>query len=158
MSNLALLPAPGSAAEFLTIYNRLAVGLREPQDSSGVTQGVYFSALKDLPFEAVRAAADGLLRERGRKWMPTTGEWRAAAELASEQLLREAVQPVRVQPWRHECESCEDTGWVLGLTCEGDSGCGRDRKHAPHSWTRPCLCRSNNHTYQRRRHFGGGEA
>lgn len=105
--------------DFLQVFNRLCVALRDPGDDSGVTQGIYFDALKDLPMRALEAGAAALMREPGRRFFPTTAEWRAAAEHAQMQQLREAVKPARSEPWRYECDRCEDTGWIQGLTCDG---------------------------------------
>lgn len=146
--------------EFLQVFNRLCVALREPADDSGVTQGIYFDALKDLPLKAVEAGATALSRERGRKFFPTTAEWRSAAELALTEQLRHAVKPAREEPWRLECERCEDTGWVLPLECDGAGGvpgCGRSKRHGAHTWTYACPCRPTNRTYIRNRQFGAGE-
>ena len=153
---LALMPNPSSDAEFLRVFNRLLVALREPADETGVTQGVYFDALKDLPLLALEAAAMALMKEPGRRFFPTTAEWRTVAERAQVDLLKQAVQPSREEPWRVECERCEDTGWVQGLTCDGTDRCGRQKAHAPHTFTKPCLCRPTNRTYQRHHHFGAG--
>ena len=155
---LALVPKPATDAEFLTLFNRLCVGLRETQDDTGITQQVYFEALKDVPREALEAGAVALMKQAGRRFFPTTAEWRTEAEKASEQHLRSAVSVGRVDPWRHECQSCEDTGWVMGLTCDGGTACGRKHTHAPHSYTVACACRPTNRTYRRHLLFGGGAA
>lgn len=116
---LALLEKPPSAAQFLPIFNRLCVALREPDDNSGVTAGIYFEVLKDLPLPAIAAGAETLMRETGRRFFPTTAEWRTAAERALEHALRQAVKPARDEPWRFECARCLDSGWVVDLTCDG---------------------------------------
>lgn len=153
---LSLISSKSSDAQFLAVFNRLAVALREPQDDTGITQGVYFEALKDLPFTAVEAGAAALMKEPGRRFFPTTAEWHAAAQLAAEAELRDTLKH-RVEPWKHECQRCEDTGWILGLTCDGGDGCGRQTKHYAHGFTRVCPCRATNRTYQRRQRFGAGE-
>lgn len=135
-------------AEFLPIFNRLCVALREPQDDSGVTQGIYFDALKDLPTVALEAGAVTLMREPGRRFFPTTAEWRSVAELAVSQQIRETLTAVREQPWVHECEHCEDTGWER-FECTGDRFCGRPTVHAAHTFVRICSCRATNRTFQR---------
>lgn len=143
---------------FSKIFNRLCVALRE-KDTDAATLRVYYDALKDVPLEAVSAGADALKKEPGRKWFPTTGEWRHAADVALKEQLRHAIPAARREPWTHECDGCEDTGWVLGLDCSGTveaATCGRPRLHAPHSWTKPCVCRSTNRTYRRHQMVGGG--
>lgn len=107
-------------AEFLRVFNRLCVALREPQDDSGMTQRIYFEALKDLSLEALQAGATGLQRETGRRFFPTTAEWRDAARpYQASQRIALALPAGRDQPWREECTRCGDTGWIEGLTCEG---------------------------------------
>lgn len=155
---LATIERKGDAAQFLALFSRLCVGLREAQDDSGITQRVYWDALRDVPMAALEAGALALMREPGRKWFPTTAEWRTAAGYAHEQQLRAAVQPAREQPWTHECRDCEDSGWVLGLSCPGDTTCGRTKPHLPHTYTVACPCRATNRTYRRHQAFGGGAA
>jgi hypothetical protein len=154
-------PDTSQFAEFLTVFNRLCVALRDAGDDSGITQGIYFEALKDLAIRDIEQGASVLMREPGRRFFPTTAEWRAAAEraheLASDAWLRKALPAGRAEPWRHECAECEDTGWVVSLDCPGDTRCGRERKHQPHTFTRACPCRATNRTYQRHQKFGSGE-
>lgn len=152
---LALIGQEPRKDEFATVFNRLAVALRE-KDIDAATMRVYYETLKDLPAAALEGGAAALMREPGRKWFPTTAEWRAAAELAQETLLRKAVKPARAEPWHLECERCEDTGWVAGLECPGDATCGRTKTHAAHSFTRACPCRPTNRTWMRTQKFGSG--
>jgi hypothetical protein len=156
-TELATLARRTADAEFLQVFNRLCVGLRETQDDSGTTQMIYFEALRDLPIAALRGGADALMREPGRRFFPTTAEWRTAATQAHRELLRHAVAPAREQPWTVECEACEDTGWVL-RACPGDAVCGRERAHGAHGYATVCPCRPHNRTYQRNQHFGKGAA
>lgn len=144
---------PTASQEFLKIFNRLCVALREPKDDTGVTQDVYFSALKDLPVAALRAAAESLAKETGRRFFPTSAEWRTAAEDANRKQLQAAVQPGRDEPWHFDCEDCEDTGWIR-LHCGGNDTCGRRNRHQPHDYVIVCGCRATNRTYQR--HHGPG--
>ena len=142
--------------DFLRIFNRLCVALRETQDDSGVTQSVYFDALKDLPPPALEAGAVVLMKEQGRRFFPTTAEWRTASERNLGDLLREAVQP-RDEPWHDECGACGDTGWERRGCDGGELGpCGRRRKHAPHEFAFVCTCRPTNRTFQRHQWFGSG--
>ena len=145
--SLQLVGEGQTKAAFLQAFNRLCVALREPADDSGVTQGIYYDALKDVPLPAVEAGAVALSKERGRRFFPTTAEWRTAAQAALQAQLRHV-----------ECDGCEDTGWVLGLTCDGSNQCGRKRVHLPHTWTYPCPCRETNRTYIRSRQYGAGAA
>lgn len=142
--------------EFLAIFSRLCVALREPQDDTGISQMVYFEALRDLPEQAVHAGAHALSLEHGRRFFPTTAEWRTAADAAQQAEFRRALPAPRDEPWHHDCGDCEDTGWVLGLSCPGDRTCGRPRPHLAHSYTVACPCRASNQTYLRKHAVGGG--
>lgn len=153
---LSLIPKPPTDAEFLAIFNRLVVAMQAPADNSGVAQDVYFEALQDLPNPAIEAGALALMREPGRRFFPTTAEWRAAAEAAQIAQLKEAVKAPRAEPWHFDCTGCGDTGWTAH-DCDGSSLCGRVNTHAPHEYVTPCPCRPTNRTYQRRRAFGAGE-
>lgn len=158
-TDLSVVRALPNDQAFMALFNRLCVALREPQDGTGVTQGVYWDALRDVPLTALEGGATRLMREPGRKWFPTVAEWRTQADLAREEVLRQAVRPTRDaerDPWRHECLDCEDTGWVRGLTCDGGATCGRTRAHMPHDYTLACPCRPTNRTYLRHHAFGGG--
>lgn len=135
--------------QFLPVFNRLCVALREPVDDSGVTQSVYYEALQDLEGELLQAGAAKLMTEPGRRFFPTSAEWRTASNHAARDRSRALALPGRTEPWRHECASCHDTGWIQHLECDGGSICGRTRPHAPHSYTDVCGCRATNRTYQR---------
>lgn len=154
-ADLIAFQRPTADADFLALYNRLCVALREPADDSGVSQQVYFDALKDLPVRALEAGAAALMKEPGRRFFPTTAEWRTAAEAAQRNQFREATKPIRAEPWRCECTACDDTGWEI-LECTGDNFCGRQKKHLPHTFAKVCPCRPTNRTYQRHAQFGSG--
>lgn len=72
-------------------------------------------------------------------------------------LLKAIIPPARSEPWHHECEACEDTGWEL-RTCYPDQGpvCGvaRCKRAAEHTYAVACGCRETNRTYQRKRAAG----
>jgi hypothetical protein len=154
--------AKPSDADFLTLFNRLAIALRGEADNFGVTVEIYYDALADLPMAALEQGALDLMKQPGRKFFPTTPEWREAAELAQQRQLREAVQPdPTTDRAMFICRDCHDTGWVLGpgggpLDCAGDKRCGRHQPHAPHSYTLVCPCRATNANWIRTQHFGAG--
>jgi hypothetical protein len=114
----SLIAEPMTAREFGLVFAKLAMQLRAT-DVDEATIRSYYEPLADLPLEAVRMAQEAFSREPGRKWFPTSAEWRERASQAQDGLLRKALPPARSQPWRVECEDCEDTGWVFGLTCDG---------------------------------------
>lgn len=165
--------------EFSQVFNRLCVALRESIDDTGVTQGVYFDALSDLSASALAAGASVLSKEPGRRFFPTSAEWRTACLSAhvEEAKARLALPSARVEPWHHDCDACEDTGWVPQV-CDGGAeawpeatsdtyrpqlrqtetprpiSCGRRKTHQPHDYVVPCGCRPSNLTYQRHQRFG----
>ena len=163
--SLFLLPKPGTDAQFLVVFNRLAVALREAQDDSGLTQAVYFDALKDVPLAALEAGALALMQESGRKWFPTTAEWRTASERALTGQIQQAVAEAApaAEVGQISCWECADTGWILDPQTGGARWCPGDGRCAPatcqpkgHTWTRACPCRPTNPRYQHRKHFGAG--
>ena len=147
MTVLALVRPAATEADFLAVYNRLLVALREPADDSGVTIGSYFDALKDLPLSALEAGARALMQEPGRRWFPTTAEWRTVATEARQQELRAALSG-REEPWRSDCTACDDTGWSYH-DCDGTGACGRLPAHDAHQFARICPCRPTNRTWLR---------
>lgn len=135
-------------SELASVLGKLALQLRV-NDVDEATAMAYWEALQDLPLEAIRAAQETLAREPGRRWLPTTGEWREQALVARRGHVERALPPGRSEPWRDECGECRDTGWVMGLTCDGGGRCGRTKPHRAHDYTCPCACRQTNRTYQR---------
>lgn len=157
---LALLREPTDRTEFLKLFNRLCVALREPADDTGVTQGIYFDALKDLAPTALEDGATVLMKEPGRRFFPTSAEWRTASETAGVERMRRAVQPTE-ELGIYVCRDCRDSGWLEGIggeamKCPGDARCGRRRTHGLHTYTQACCCRASNVNYQRTSHFGAG--
>lgn len=118
-TTLMLVPQKTNEEQFMALFSRLCVALRETQDESGITQQVYYEALHDLSPEALDAGATVLMRERGRRFFPTTAEWRTASETAHNETLRKVLTSRREEPWHHECRECEDSGWIVGMTCDG---------------------------------------
>lgn len=116
---LILAPTQTDEQQFMAVFSRLCVALREAQDDTGITQQVYFEALRDLSPEALEAGAMLLMQERGRRFFPTTAEWRTAAEKAHADALRKALTSRREEPWHYECQDCADSGWIVGLACDG---------------------------------------
>jgi hypothetical protein len=152
---------PMTEREFGVVFAKLANQLGS-RDVDLATIQSYYEALQDLPLEGVRQAATAFSRERGRRWLPGSPEWREKVEEVQRETLRQVVQPTREKAWQSECEDCGDTGWVMGLECDGRGsagrGCDRDTAHRPHTFTRVCPCRLSNRTWQRHQSFGRGAA
>lgn len=150
---LVLAPKPTDEQHFMTVFSRLCVALRETQDDSGITQQVYFEALRDLSPDALEGGARLLMQERGRRFFPTTAEWRTAAEKAHADELRKVLTTQRETPWQHECQECGDSGWIMGLTCDGGmeawpeygephTNIGPQKGHPDHRYLRPWTYRA----------------
>lgn len=132
--------------EFSRIYMVLALQLRNA-NTDELAVAAYFDALQDMQIASVHDGAKYFARERGRKFFPTTAEWRDRAFLAFQNELRSAFQEVREKPWYSDCTACDDTGWE-GFSCP-ERPCDRTRTHAPHVYVSACPCRATNRTYQR---------
>lgn len=143
-----------SYADFAKVFGVLAVQLRAT-DVDATTIRAYFHVLKDQALEAIQRSAAALAREPGRKFFPTTAEWLTAAVESNARVFREHLLSARDEPWRLDCERCEDTGWTLH-TCDGDDFCGRQKKHYAHDLAKVCACRPTNRTWQRHNVFGRG--
>lgn len=138
---------PVTPEEFHAIFRRLALALRLTEQDAAMVSA-YYDALNDLPADAVARGARDLAREPGRKFFPTSAEWRECALTEQKQILRATLPAHQETPWQAECETCDDTGWER-FECTGDQACGRKNRHALHTYVRICGCRANNRTYQR---------
>lgn len=134
-----------TAEAFGVIFTRMASQLRWLDFRADDTAN-YYESLREFTEPVLHESAKRLANELGRKFFPTTGEWREKALLYEAELRRAAVAGERV--WKTECETCEDTGWEY-FYCPGDETCERKRTHLPHNYVRPCSCRATNGTYQR---------
>lgn len=132
-------------AEFTPICTRLARQLRADVSADDVRD--YVSALAEFDREDVATAAQSLAVEPGRRFFPSTAQWAERAKKAQrERLLTSASTR---EPWRVECDACEDTGWRRH-ECDGTMRfCGRRQPHAAHEWVERCPCRPSNRTFQR---------
>lgn len=141
---------PSNLKDFGVIFGKLALQLRWLEVDQ-ITIRSYYDVLGELPLTAVGAAAERFAREPGRKFPPTSAEWFTLAKEVAKDAERKtlALPPGREVEWRVECGSCDDTGWVIPIECDGGSLCGRLRKHLPHTFTKVCGCRATNRTYQR---------
>lgn len=150
-----------SPERFLQVFNRLAIALRE-KDTDAATVQVYFDSLFDLPLESLEESAAQLMRDSGRKWFPTTAEWREVAEKCTRIVLRKALPAPDRPEWRFDCLACYDTGWEY-FSCDGSDGdalsaCARQMQHYAHDFVKICPCRPTNRTWLRHNSFGAGTA
>lgn len=153
---------------FDVAFNRLAVATRLPADEGDpVMKQTYWEGLSELPIEAVEVAAANLAKTLG--WFPKLAEWREAAKVHRSVLLDRALTPAREEPWKHECEDCEDTGWRTFHCVPGtDVNCGRPKcikgeylhlqadgtvRVIEHDYVVRCPCRPTNATYRRRHNY-----
>ena len=122
-----------------------SLGLAFHRDLDDADFERFAADLDDLPIDRVEAACVHLRRHSKR--FPTVAHIREQADL----LPRSTSHSLPVARSRPEdpphCVRCEDTGWELGLWCDGGS-CGRTRVHGSHSFTRACSCRPGNPVYQ----------
>lgn len=146
--------SPQDRMEFAQAFNRLAVATRLPAgEADAIMQQVYWNGLSDLPVDVVVAAADAM--SRSAEWFPKVSEWRgAASELRLQQIIQ--LPDGRDEPWRYECEVCNDTSWEI-LRCYPGTlkNCGRRRCARggegtyEHTYAVRCSCFGHNRTYQR---------
>ena len=132
--------------DFAQVFAPLAVQLRWlDADEAAILS--YHKALCDIPISVLSRSAMRLANERGRKFFPTTGEWRDVALVIQQEDLRAEFSGQR--SWKDECDDCRDTGWQT-LECTGlNGGCDRAHEHPAHDYVRVCPCRPTNRTYQR---------
>lgn len=138
-------------SEFGSVFGVLSLQLRA-LDTDEATVRAYYEVLQKFPLDSIQRSARMFAQERDRKFFPTTAEWATAAERVFENTARQKLLSEREKPWQMECESCDDTGWLI-LDCP-DQDCGRRHSHSPHTWARPCPCRASNRTYQRHHQVG----
>ena len=144
----------------------------------------YFPALVDIPGELFTEAVTHALRTRA--WFPTPAELRADCDAVHRGNPVEAAAPVVVElleggrvveipnplggpplkvritrDWKHDCETCRDTGWAARWCGEGEDRhgapkvhCGRRLEHSSHEWVERCACLDWNPTIRRHREAG----
>lgn len=132
---------------FGRIFAKLAMQLRWA-DADEASARSYYEVLAGFSESALAHSAARLSLEPGRQFFPTTAEWAAQARIEDARVLRQALPAAREEPWRYECEACEDTGWER-FACSGQHDCGKRKTHPAHEYVRSCPCRPTNRTYQR---------
>lgn len=134
---------PSDTRAFSKIYHRLAGTLQRYGPLTEDVIDATFDVLNQYPLAVVDQAATWLTKRT--QTFPTPSTWAEVCEtLAPSGLPAPAITPV---PDGVVCARCEDTGWVLGLSC-ASTECGRQRPHAPHTYTEPCPCRATNPYWQ----------
>ena len=116
----------------------------------------YYRDLDAYPLPAVLAALDKA-RQSG-KFFPRVATLRELCQSDSAVTVGTDVPGwVNHDEGIYFCSGCADTGFVRGLTCQGDGtchigGCGREG-HATdvHGYTRRCDCRPTNPVLRRQR-------
>lgn len=134
----------------------------------------YFAALQDVDDVVFAAACDHALKTR--TWFPVPAELRADCDAVrhavrrlesdDEPQYRELHKPVVFEwasptdpmlklripitrDWRHNCETCRDSG-MASRQCS-ESHCGRRFQHPDHGYVEPCACVEWNPTIRRRK-------
>lgn len=125
-----------------------ALGLAFHRDLDDADYDRFEADLADLPIDRIEDACLHLRRHSKR--FPTVAHIREQADLLPRHTpaLPAPTLPGRPDDPPH-CSACDDSGWELGLWCEGGT-CGHPRAHGPHTFTRRCHCRSSNPVYQER--------
>ena len=112
---------------------------------------VYFDDLQGWPLEIVRQAAKRIRAQKHFRF-PASAAWLEECRV----VLRGRDGTIRTEPWRHDCDGCEDIGWQI-RKCESGHRCGRARcqeieLQKPdwwHDYAERCPCQPTNPTYQR---------
>lgn len=116
-------------ARFNVAFNYLAAATRLPvAELTPENKRVFFNAMQELDTEAVERAAEKLAKES--QWFPKAAEWITAAKLAHRRAEWKALMPApgaeaaAVREWKHECKTCEDSGFEV-LECKPGQRCYR---------------------------------
>ena len=144
---------------------RLVVLRGMPGDSDA-----HWDALADIPDDVFRAGVAHALRSR--TWFPVPAELRLDCDVARTRTLDpiypqvedlpvakflEIANPFGGDPlkirvtreWKHDCDSCSDTGWASQQCPE--TSCGRRFEHSQHEFVEQCSCIEWNPTIRRRK-------
>lgn len=124
-----------------------SLGLAFHRDLDDADFERFAADLDGIPIDQLEAACLHLRRHSKR--FPTVAHIREQVDILPKpkRLHTGLVRSAPDDP--PHCVRCEDTGWELGLWCEGGS-CGRTKVHPAHAFTRPCVCRSTNPVYRQR--------
>lgn len=140
---------------------RAGAAFQTPVDDA--LMAVYFDALRDLDLDVVREAFTDCVLVL--KWFPKVADLRDASEgvkiRRESQLTKRliAASPKTDRLYAYDCQDCEDTGFVRGLSCPGDGRCAVAKcgqpghVNYPHDYTRKCHCRATNPTLRKQREY-----
>lgn len=116
-------------ARFNVAFNYLATATRLPvSELTPENKRVFFNAMQELDTDAVERAAEKLAKES--MWFPKAAEWITAAKLAHRRAEWKALMPApgaetdAAREWKHECKTCEDSGFEV-LQCKPGQRCYR---------------------------------
>ena len=125
---------PADSRTFAQAFNRLSVAFParfKDDDTQGskftAAQRVYWDAMVDLPIEAVELGASVVVKTS--TFFPAPSEWIKASKLAHKRAEWKALMPApgeiqQGREWKHECKTCEDSGWEI-LECKPGQRCQR---------------------------------
>jgi hypothetical protein len=135
---------------FESTYRKLAASLSAKPPDSDALEAAYYDAAH-FPLVVVEAALEAL--RTTSRFMPRPVQLIGACQ---EQARRHASHGGSIPPWvnhdeaRYFCDVCDDTGFERRLECPGTgvcriTGCGAEgHRNGPHTFTRPCHCRTTN--------------
>ncbi len=158
-----------AALDRIGILTRLA--LTKNAEFESEQQAAFMEVLDAAPVELLRAACIKLAKAQ-TFGMPTAGDILATCDV----IQREKIQSIKSLPshdesdrrtWVH-CKFCNDdpSAWLPPRWCQGSGvgfvvaensvlpicNCGREKSHAPHSFTERCTCHMDAWRNERRMH------
>jgi len=126
---------PADSRAFAQAFNRLSVAFParfKDDDTQGskftAAQRVYWEAMIDLPIDGVIDGAAALVKTQ--TFFPSPAEWIAASKLAHRRAEWKALMPApgaeaaAAREWKHECKTCEDSGFEI-VECKPGHRCYR---------------------------------
>lgn len=143
---------------FSAAYKRLGSRLGKAPDGAAIMDA--FRDVAQHPLAVVEAALEQL--GRSCRFMPRPVQ---LIEACGDAARGHATEGGSIPPWvNHDqgsyfCATCQDTGFVRELTCDGDGrcrifGCGQPgHANEPHDYTRKCSCRPTNPVLERDRNI-----
>lgn len=136
---------------FSVAYKHLGAVMGKTIDSDLLMDA--FRDTREFPLGLVEQALEDL--RRSCRYFPRPAQIIAACR---ERAHVDSIDGGTIPSWvdhqgeqpKYFCDECQDTGFVLGLACDGygscqTPGCGKEaRRGDPHTYTRKCACRATN--------------